>query len=102
MAKPLKDRAFFRTILGKNKTGKIIHSIIDVMPVPNIHEVVKASAKANSEQTILELIKDTTKRVDATRTIIALAVGFAYLKGWIEIEQMKELGAFIAEFLKSM
>lgn len=97
--KGFQDTAFGRTLLGKNGTGEIIHGIIDILPIPNVHEIVKRVAKDADAQGIeagyTSLIIETARRLDWTRTLIALAGAVLLIKGseWtgIDLTQLIEL-----------
>lgn len=90
--KKFTDTAFGRTILGKNKTGEIVHGLIDVLPVPNIHEVVKRVVKDADAQAIDasygDVFLEALKRLDWARTGIALVASVIILKAsdWLGIE----------------
>jgi hypothetical protein len=99
MGKPLRETALFRTITGKNKTGKFIHSVIDVSPLPNFHEVFKARLKDNPNLSLPELAKESFKSIDWFRTIAGVAVVIAYLKGWVSAEQLGDIKDFILQLL---
>src|SRR5690606_37114547 len=85
--KPFHKTAFGRTLAGKNKTGRIIHSVFDVLPLPNIHEVIKAVIKDEQTQGkvigTVGILKETFKRLDWTRTIVGVLLVLAYLFDYI-------------------
>ena len=95
MGKPLRDTALFRTITGKNKTGRIIHGILDYAPIPNFHEILKASVKENPDQTFFQAFKDSVVRVDWTRTLWGFGFAIAYIKGWLTLEQLEAVKELI-------
>lgn len=93
------DTRFGRTLLGKNKLGEILHGVIDVLPIPNIHEVIKKVVKDADAQGIDagygSVILEAISRLDWMRTLIALAVSVALIKGsqWtgVDIEHFMEV-----------
>lgn len=93
--KPFAQTAFGRTLAGKNKTGRIIHSALDVLPIPNIHEVVKAVIKDEQAQSKVigatGIIKETFKRLDWTRTIVGVLLVLAYIFDYVSIEKVVEI-----------
>lgn len=93
--KPFAETAFGRTLAGKNKTGRIIHSALDVLPLPNIHEVVKAVIKdEKAEHKVLgvtDIVKETFKRLDWTRTIVGALLVIGYIFDYITIDNVIEI-----------
>lgn len=92
MKKPFNETAFGRTLAGKSKFGRTIHSILDVAPIPNIHEVVKAVIKDEEERkqtlTTWGLLKETFARMDWLRTIVGVAAALLLVKGsqWVGVD----------------
>ena len=90
--KKFENTALGRTVLGKNRTGEILHGVIDVLPIPNVHEVIKKVVKDADAQGInagyIDVIIETMKRLDWTRTLIALAAAALLIKGsqWTGID----------------
>lgn len=93
--KPFHKTAFGRTLAGRNKTGRIIHSVLDVAPLPNVHEVIKAVIKdEEAQQKVIgatELTKETFKRLDWLRTITGGGLVAAYLLDYISVEKATSL-----------
>ena len=100
--KPLRDTALLRTITGKNGTGRFIHSVLDVSPLPNVHEIMKASAKGNPGQNIGELISDSFSRVDWTRTLMGLTLVGLHVSGILTIDQAAELFTKVIELVSQL
>jgi len=71
-----------RFLKGKSKAGEIFHALLDVLPIPNIHEVVKAVVKDHQKAGDvlggIQLVRETWQRLDTVRTI-ATIVGAAVL-----------------------
>lgn len=93
--KPFHETAFGRTLAGKNKTGRIIHSAFDVLPIPNIHEVIKAVIKdEEAEGRVIgatDIIKETFARLDWTRTIVGGLLVIGYIFDYISIEKAEAI-----------
>ena len=98
-SKNIKDRALYRTITGQNKTGKLIHGILDVIPLPNIHEVLKKSIKTNPNQNIKEISIDVFTKIDWIRTLIGLLVAVGIIKGWFTSDQIQTIINLIQQFI---
>lgn len=58
-------------------TKRAVMGILDVLPIPNFHEVIKSVIRDNPEckTEIIKLIELTLNRLDVPRTVIAVAVG---------------------------
>jgi hypothetical protein len=101
--KPLHKTAFGRTLAGRNKTGRMIHSIIDVLPVPNVHEVVKAVVKdADAQDKAMgsyDLLKETFQRLDYFRTGIGVGLVGLYLLDYVSLEKAQRAFEFILSFV---
>lgn len=56
---------------------RIAMGVLDVLPVPNVHEVVKAVLKddPSCKQDLLKLLKRTLERFDVPRTVVAVIIG---------------------------
>ena len=81
-----------RFLTGKSKAGEIFHAIIDVLPIPNFHEVIKAvikdHEKAGKAISGFELIRRTLKKLDAIRTVVAIVVAILLVLSsrWVGID----------------
>ena len=90
--KKFEDTRLGRVVLGKNTVGEILHGVIDVLPVPNIHEVIKKVIKdadtGDIDAGYVDVLIESAKRLDWTRTAIALAASVLLIKGsdWLGIE----------------
>lgn len=93
--KPFHKTAFGRTLSGKNKPGRWIHGVIDVAPIPNVHEVLKAVIKDEEAEGkaigSFDLIKETFKRLDWTRTIVGVLLVVGFIFDYISIEKAEQL-----------
>ena len=79
MGKPIRNTALFRTITGRNKTGEIIHGILDVLPLPNFHELLKSRAKKHPDLSLGSVTKLALKGLDPLRTIISTGIGVSII-----------------------
>lgn len=99
LRKNIKDRPFYRTLTGANKTGKLIHGILDVVPLPNIHEIVKKSIKTNPNQNFKEVAVDVFTKIDWIRTLIGLFIALGIIKGWFTADQIQTIIHLIQQFI---
>lgn len=98
-SKNIKDRPLYRTLTGVNKTGKLIHGVLDVLPLPNIHEIVKKSIKTNPNQSLKEISKDVFNKIDWVRTLIGLVIAVGIIKGWFTADQIQTIINLIQQFI---
>lgn len=72
----LKDSKIARFLAGETKVSRIIFSVIDVLPVPNVHEVIKGVLKDLREQAenvpVFTVLQEIFRRLDWVRTIVAV------------------------------
>lgn len=79
MKKSIWNNRVVRSLTGRNAVGKVLFSMMDVLPVPNVHEIVKSVVKDSSTREVSpftkDVIKEILRRVDITRSLLALAFG---------------------------
>lgn len=97
--KNIKDRPLYRTLTGANKTGKIIHGVLDIVPLPNFHEIIKKSIKINPNQSVKDISKDVFFRIDWIRTLIGIFIAVGIIKGWFTAEQIQTIINLIQQFI---
>ncbi len=73
------DRPLFRTLKGENKAGRILFAILDILPIPNVHEVIKAVLSKDNPVNVTELASGVWNRIDGLRTTFALLVTSALI-----------------------
>ncbi len=95
--------ALLRTLTGKNRTGAIIFAIMDVLPVPSIHEVIKAVLSKDAPKNAKEFWTAFKDRVDYLRLTAGIMVSTVLIwlmfKGAIPPEQVAELLQAVLEVL---
>ena len=92
--------AFFRTLNGKNKTGQIIHGVLDVMPIPPIHNIIRQAFKEDVPKAqIPAYVWQKLDKLRLTTSAFAIAVAGAVMKGWITLEEAKEFLKIIAQLI---
>lgn len=79
-----KDTFIQRISKGDNFIGKVVFAFLDIIPLPNFHEIVKRVNKDYPDATLLQKIKITFQKVDWTRTIVALAGAVLVVLEYIE------------------
>lgn len=90
---------FFKNLAkGENLVGKVVFSVLDVAPIPNVHEIIKSVLK-DDEVSFGDGVKMFFSKIDWTRTIAAIVLVVAVIQGWISIEQLEKIIAALAELL---
>lgn len=96
-----------RFLTGKNKAGRIFHSLIDVLPVPNVHEVIKRVLKeadhSGKALSAWQVTRQTLQRLDKSRTVVAIIIAILLIQGseWtgIDLDVLINLLQQISELL---
>lgn len=89
--KPFSQTALGRTLSGKNRTGRILHSILDVLPVPSVHEVarrvIRDEEKSGQALSLSQVLLETARRLDWLRTAGAVLAALLIVKGasWLGV-----------------
>lgn len=73
----IKDGLLRKIIKGDSTAGKIFFGVLDVAPVPNLHEITKSVWKKHPELPFHEKIKLVLKKIDWTRTAVAILTTLA-------------------------
>jgi hypothetical protein len=68
------EKAIRKQVTDATWYGKLIFAILDVLPLPNIHEIWKAVQKELPDGTLKDKIQLFWQKVDGLRTVIAITV----------------------------
>ena len=68
------EKTIRKKITDNSWYGKILFAILDVIPLPNFHEIWKAVQKDLPNGTFKEKLKLFWKKLDGLRTVVAIAV----------------------------
>ena len=68
------EKTIRKNIPDNSWYGKILFAILDVIPLPNLHEIWKAVQKDLPNGTLKEKLKLFWKKLDGVRTVVAIAV----------------------------
>lgn len=96
----LKDRKIVQvlqaTFAGENKVGKIIHGILDILPIPNqpLGKLLKAILNGEWQETKQEI-----KDAFTLRNVVAIILTVAFVMGWITPEQVEQFMQVLNELL---
>lgn len=96
----LKDRKIVQvlqaTFAGENKVGKIIHGILDILPIPNqpLGKLLKAILNGEWQETKQEI-----KDAFTLRNVVAIILTVAFVMGWITPEQVEQFTQILNELL---
>ena len=80
----LLDKPLFRTLAGKNKAGTILFAILDVLPVPSIHEVLRAVLSKDGTKNAKDVWVAFKERVDMLRLTVGIL--FSAILIWLAFE----------------
>jgi predicted transcriptional regulator with HTH domain len=97
------DRPIFRTLKGENKAGRILFAILDILPIPNVHEVIKAVLSKDNPVNVKELASGVWNRIDGLRTTFALLVTSALIwLTWSGAMTPEELAGILKTIIESV
>lgn len=68
------EKAIRKQVGDSTWYGKILFAILDVLPLPNLHEIWKAVQKELPDGSIKDKLKLFWQKIDGMRTIIAILV----------------------------
>ena len=71
------EKAIRKHVTDKTWYGKVLFAVLDVLPLPNIHEVWKAVQKEIPDAPMKEKVKLFWAKVDGVRTAVAIAISLA-------------------------
>lgn len=91
MKKPFLQSALGRTILGKNKSGQVLHGIVDILPFPNLLNPLRAAYAENPDRKIGETISRAYTKVDLLRLLTALGLSYLVVSGKLNLEEAQAL-----------
>ncbi len=97
----LLDRPLFRTLAGKNKTGAVLFAILDVLPIPSIHEVIKAVLSKDAPKNAKDFWVAFKERISFLRLIVGSVFSgiliYLVLAGAMTAQEVAEIIKVIAE-----
>lgn len=90
---------FFKNILtGKNKAGEVLFAVADVLPFPNVLNIVRAAVKANPNATAGEIVKDTLYKIDWLRLCVGVVLSYLYFTGQLTAENIQFFTTHLLQF----
>lgn len=72
------EKAIRKQVTDQTWYGKILFGILDVLPLPNIHEIWKSIQKELPDGTIKEKMQLFWIKIDGWRTVTAIAVSILF------------------------
>lgn len=91
--------AFRRTLSGKNKTGQVIHGVVDVLPIPNFLNLFRAIEKEQPDLTFWQVVYAILKKGDTIRFLVSIPLSILIVTGNLDIETVKEFWKVVGELL---
>lgn len=78
------DKIVKKNIPDDTWYGKVLFAILDVLPLPNIHEIWKAVQKELPDGTLKEKLALFWEKIDGVRTVIAIIVALLIALGYLD------------------
>ena len=88
-----------RTLTGKNKTGQIIYGVLDILPIPPIHNLIR-TAYSNNEANKIAFIWQKLDKLRLTTSIIAFIMAILTIKGYFTEQELFDLLKILTEILR--
>lgn len=76
---PLKkvEKAIRKQVTDSTWYGKVLFAVLDVLPLPNVHEVWKAVQKEMPDAPMKDKVELFWVKIDGLRTVVAIAISLA-------------------------
>jgi hypothetical protein len=91
---------FLKNLLtGDNKAGQILYGVVDILPFPNVLNIVRAAIKSNPRATASDIAVSVVRKVDWLRLGVGLILSYLYVTGNLTMENVKGVMEIMAHFL---
>lgn len=91
--------ALRRTLTGKNKTGQIVHGVVDILPIPNFLNLFRAVEKEHPELNFWGVVYAVLKKGDTIRFLVSIPLSILIVTGNLDMETVKEFWKVVGELL---
>ena len=78
---------------------RLSKGLLDGIPFPNVHDIVKSVRKRNPNASFKELIISIIYETDWIRVFGALLILIAVVKGWLTVEKARLILEFLNEWV---
>jgi hypothetical protein len=94
-----KPSALKRLIQGKTKLGQVIYGIVDILPFPNVLNLVRASIDQEPNAGAGRIAQITWGKIDKFRLAVSLIALYLVASGQLEIEKARELADLVLSIM---
>ena len=88
-----------RFISGKTKLGQVIYGIVDVLPFPNVLNLVRAAIDAEPTAGAGRIASATLAKIDWLRMMVALLSAYLVLSGRVDTQSAGEFADMVLKIL---
>jgi hypothetical protein len=92
-------KAFRRTLTGKNRTGQVVHGIVDILPIPNFLNLFRSVEAEQPDLNFWGVVLAVIRKGDTIRFLVSIPLSVAILAGWITLDTVKEFWHVVGEIL---
>lgn len=92
--------ALRRTLAGKNKTGQVIHGVVDILPIPNFLNLYRAIEKEQPDLTFWQVVYAILRKGDTVRFLVSIPLSILVVTGYISLDDLSEFWRIVGEILK--
>lgn len=88
--KRFRETAIGRTLVGDNTAGRILHGVLDVLPIPQVHETIATAIKdgAKRNASSREIAGEVVRTTDYTKLIIGIIGMYLLMSGKLDLQSV--------------
>jgi len=88
--KKFRDTAIGRTLVGDNTAGRILHGVLDILPIPQVHDTIATAIKDGSKRnsSSQEIAGEVVRTIDYTKLIIGIIGMYLLISGKINLDSV--------------
>ena len=88
-----------RLLQGKTKTGQVLYGIVDILPIPNVLNLVRAAMADEPEAKPVRIAQLAWCKVDKVRMAVALVAAYLVVSGNLDTAKAAELATLLVDLL---
>jgi hypothetical protein len=91
-------KKFIRDLItGKSKAGQVLFGVVDILPFPNVLNIVRATLGETPNADAGHIVRSIIRKTDLLRFGVGLVLSYLFVSGKLTAENV----TFLAEFLKN-
>jgi len=90
-------KKFLRDLItGKSKAGQVLFGVVDILPFPNVLNIVRATMSETPNADAGFIVRSVIRKTDLLRFGVGLVLSYLFVSGKLTAENV----TFLADFLK--